>query len=137
MRNPVLARVIPPLHSLSTEELKRHAIHQEKLRTRWRRDRRLPEPFVCRPGWFDGRGSMWLMAGGVVALFMSELGKISLHRIRALGEHLEVTPFASRTLEGGYRWVLMTLISDNESPPLLACKEESHCRWSSTSFSFE
>jgi len=125
----VLVRVIPPLSSVSTEELRYHAIHQEKLRIRWNRVQCQPERFAYGPGWFEDRGSMWLLAGGKTVLFVSERGTISLHRIRACRECLDVTPFASFTLEGGNRWVWTALVSENVTCPLLAChKEESNCR---------
>lgn len=128
VRNPVLGRVIPPLHSMPSEELRRHAIHQEKLRIRWGRESCPPEQFAYGPGWFDSRGSMWLMAGGKTLLFVSERGNVSLHRIQACGERLDVIQFAGHTLEGGHRWVWTTLVSESETLPLLACKEESSCR---------
>ena len=71
---------------------------------------------------------MWLLAGGETVLFVSERGNISLHRIQLSGGNSDAIPFASYTLEGGHRWVWMTLVSENGSSPLLACKEESNCR---------
>lgn len=59
---------------------------------------------------------------------MSEGGKISLRCIQTCGERSDVTPFASYTLEGGHRWVWATLVSESDTLPLLACREESNCR---------
>ena len=128
VRNPALAGTIPKLHFLTTEELRGRVIHQEKLWIRWNQVQCLPEQFACGPRWFDGRGSMWLLTGGEAVLFVSERGNISLRRIQLYTGHLDVIPFASYTLEGGHRWVWMTVMSENGSSPLLACKEESNCR---------
>lgn len=65
---------------------------------------------------------------GKTLLFMPERGSVSLYRIRPYGERLDVAPFASFTLEGGHRWVWTTLVSENTTSPLLACREGSNYR---------
>lgn len=91
MRNPVLTRAVSPLHSLPAEEIKRHAIHREKLRIRWGRAQCPPDHLVYGSGWFDDRGSVWLLVEEKPVLFMSEWGNISPHRIRTCGERPNVT----------------------------------------------
>ena len=80
-KDPALRSAVPPLTSLSTQELKTFMTGRAKLRLRWGKDE--GENRFAAKGLVEVSGirRLWLLPGGKSALIIDHHGGVTLHRV--------------------------------------------------------